>query len=94
MVMVIIHVLVLFLIALLSEVVFGSDWYQNWLWRLDWDRKPLSCKSCLTFWGTFLYSWLFLFPLSWALVTGFVFFTLSIEGYTEAFTDYLKNRKK
>ena len=92
--MVIIHVLILFLIAILSEVVFGSDWYQNRLWRWDLDWKPLNCKSCLTFWLTFLYSWLFLFPLSWALVTGFVFFTLSIEGYTDLVITWLKTLKK
>jgi len=37
---------------------------------------------------------MFLFPLSWALVTGFVCFALSVEGYTEAFIDWIKKRKK
>ena len=92
--MVVAHVLILLLIAILSEVVFASDGYQNYLWRVDLDRKPFSCKSCLTFWLTFLYSWLFLFPLSWALVTGFVFFTLSIEEYTERFIEWIKKLKK
>lgn len=92
--MVIIHVLVLILIALLSEVVFGSDRYQNRLWRWNLDRKPFGCKSCMTFWLTFAYSWIFLFPFSWALVTGFVFFTLSVEEYTERFIDWIKELKK
>lgn len=92
--MVVIHILILFLIAILSEVVFARDEYQNRLWRWNLDRKPFNCKSCLTFWFTFAYSWLFLFPLSWALVTGFVFFALSVEGYTERFTDWMKGLKK
>jgi len=92
--MVIIHVLILFLIAILSEMVFASEGYQTRLWRWNLDLKPLNCKSCLTFWLTFAYSWMFLFSLSWALVTGFVFFVLSVEGYTEAFTDWIKKRKK
>jgi len=92
--MVVIHVFILFLIAILSEVVFGSDWYQNHIWWWHLDRKPLNCKSCLTFWFTFAYSWLFLFPLSWALVTGFVFFTLSVEEYTERFINWMKGLKK
>ena len=92
--MVVVHVLILLLIAILSEVVFGSDRYQDRLcgWNLDW--KPFSCKSCLTFWLTFAYSWLFLFSLSWALITGFVFFTLSIEEYTERFIEWIQNLKK
>lgn len=88
--MVTLHIIILLLIAILSEVVFGSDRYQNWAWRVNLDRKPFNCKSCLTFWLTFVYSWIFLFPLSWSLVTGFVFFALSVEGYTEAFTDWIK----
>jgi len=36
----------------------------------------------------------FLFPFSWALVTGFVFFTLSVEEYTERFIDWIKELKK
>jgi len=92
--MVIAHVLILFLIAILSEVVFGSDRYQTYLWRVDLDWKPFNCKSCLTFWLTFAYSWIFLFPLSWALVTGFVFFALSIEEYTERFIEWIKNLKR
>lgn len=93
-VMVILHIVILLLLAICCEAGFGSEQYQNWLWRLNLDRKPLSCKSCLTFWGTFLYSWLFLFSLSWALVTGFVFFTLSIEEYTERFIGWIKKLKK
>ena len=92
--MVVIHVFILLLIAILSEVVFGSDGYQNRLWRWNLDRKPLNCKSCLTFWLTFLYSWLFLFSLSWALVAGFVFFALSIEEYTERLVDWMKGLKR
>lgn len=92
--MVIIHVLILFFIALLSEVVFGSDWYQDRLWRLNLDREPFNCKSCLTFWLTFAYGWIFLFSLSWSLVVGFVFFTLSVEGCTEVFIDWIKKLKK
>lgn len=91
--MVILHTIVLFLIAIFSEVIFGSDRYQYRLWRVNLDRKPLDCKSCLTFWLTFLYSWIFLFGLSWALVTGFVFFTLSVEEYTEVFIEWLKKIK-
>jgi len=92
--MVILHIIILLLLAILCEVGFGSQRYQNWLQRLSLDRKPLSCKSCLTFWGTFLYSWLFLFSFFWALVTGFVFFALSVEEYTEAFITWLKKQKK
>jgi len=92
--MVILYIFLLLFIAVLSEVVFDSESYQGWLVRVNLDRKPFNCKSCLTFWLTFLYSWLFLFSLSWALVVGFVFFTLSFEGYMEAFTDHLKKWKK
>ncbi len=94
MVMVTLYIFLLLFIAVLSEVVFDSESYRGWLVRVNLDRKPFNCKSCLTFWLTFLYSWLFLFSLSWALVAGFVFFTLSLEGYTETFTDYLKKWKK
>lgn len=92
--MVTLYIFLLLFIAALSEVVFDSESYRGWLERVNLDRKPLNCKSCLTFWLTFLYSWLFLFSLSWALVVGFVFFTLSLEGYTEAFIYYLKKWKK
>lgn len=91
--MVILHIVILVLLAIVAELCFGSVKWENWLWERDLYKKPLSCKSCLTFWLTFLYSWIFLFPLSWALVTGFVFFTLSIEEYTEALINWIKELK-
>jgi len=93
--MVVLHIIILLLIVILSDVIFGTDKYQDLLLRANLDWKPLNCKSCLTFWLTFVYSWIFLFPLSWALVVGFVFFYFSIEGYTEQVAEWIiKSLKK
>lgn len=91
--MVILHIVILLLLAIGAECLFGSEKWERWLWLKNLDKKPLSCKSCLTFWLTFLYSWIFLLPLSWALVVGFVFFALSIMDYTSYLVEWLRKKK-
>ena len=92
--MVILHIVILLLLAIGAEYLFGSEKWENWLCLKGLDKKPLNCKSCLTFWLTFLYAWIFLFPLSWALVVGFVFFALSIMDYTSYLIEWIIKQKR